>query len=370
MSVTLVNTGGSPTTITSETHNSTSLSIRGLNIPYILGKGRTVRFRIIYAPQDSSKTQDSFQYYAKGSKPVITMAATGVGAVTATLHGNPAQLSFGNVKVGQSKTERETITNAGSKPLTLESVTTTGAFSVQGVATPITLQPKHSVTFEAKFAPTKSGSASGQISVTTATHGTGLSIHESGDGTASGSLGVSPSQLSFGNVTVGNNKTMPLTLSASGSSVTVTADSLGSAEYSVSGLSLPLTITPGQKVTFQVTFAPQSPGQANSALGLTVSGGTGASVPVGGDGVAPAQHSVSLNWQADPSGVSGYNVYKKGPGNSGKYNRVNSSLDINTDYIDSNVQGGNSYSYYVTAVNGQGVESSPSTTVNVAVPSN
>jgi hypothetical protein len=369
-SVTLVNTGGTATTITSETHKASSLTLRGLNMPYILGKGRTVRFRIIFEPQNGSKTRDSILYYTKGSTPVITMSATGVGAGAGTLHGNPAQLNFGGVAVGQSKTERETITNTGSRAVTLQSVTASGEFSLQGIATPITLEPKHSVTFEAKFAPTKAGAVSGQIHVATDTRGTQLAIGESGDGTANGTLRVSPNQLSFGNVTVGSSKTLPVTLSASGSSVTVTSDSLGSSEYTASGLSLPLTVSPGKNVTFQVSFVPQSPGQANSNLGLNTSGGSSVSVPVAGDGVAATQHSVSLSWQPDASGVSGYNVYRRGPGNSGNYKRINTSLDSSPSYLDGSVQGGDLYSYYVTAVNGQGVESAPSNYASVSIPSN
>ena len=368
ISVKLENQGGSPTIITSESESAASISLRGLHMPYVLAIGRTVRFRIIFTPADSGVVRTNVLFFTNSSKPVASMSVSGVGTVEA-LRAYPPQLNFGRVQVGQSKTETETITNHGSRSLTLEKVATSGEFSLQGVTTPLTLEPKHSLTFEATFKPSKAGSTSGEISVTTRSRETRLAISESGDGTGNGSLGVTPSRLSFGNVTVGNSKTLPVTLSASGSSVTVTSDSLGSAEYAISGLSLPKTISPGDNITFQVTFSPQSAGQADSSMGLTTSGGGGVNVPVAGDGVSSTPPSVSLSWQPDSSGVSGYNIYRQSPGN-GKYKKINSSLDTTTAYTDTNVYSGKGYSYYVTAVNSQGLESSPSNFVSVSIPSN
>src|SRR5207249_778572 len=70
----------------------------------------------------------------------------------------------------------------------------------------------------------------------------------------------------FGSVTVGTSKTQVGTLSASGSSVSVSAATVTSAEFSLSGITFPLTIAAGQSVPFTLMFTPQTSGSA-SAIG-------------------------------------------------------------------------------------------------------
>jgi fibronectin type 3 domain-containing protein len=65
--------------------------------------------------------------------------------------------------------------------------------------------------------------------------------------------------------------------------------------------------------------------------------------------------------------VAGYNIYRA-PGGSTSYQRINSSLEMLTDYSDATVQGGSTYVYMVKSVDGSGVESAPSNTTTVTVP--
>jgi fibronectin type 3 domain-containing protein len=66
--------------------------------------------------------------------------------------------------------------------------------------------------------------------------------------------------------------------------------------------------------------------------------------------------------------VEGYNVYR-GTSSRGPYARINASLDATTNYTDGAVQGGTTYYYATTAVGTDGMESSYSNQVNVAIPS-
>ena len=64
--------------------------------------------------------------------------------------------------------------------------------------------------------------------------------------------------------------------------------------------------------------------------------------------------------------VIGYNVYRGTT--SGKYSKLNSSLDANTAYSDNTVASGVTYYYAVTAVNSKGEESSYSSPLQVKIP--
>lgn len=85
-------------------------------------------------------------------------------------------------------------------------------------------------------------------------------------------------------------------------------------------------------------------------------------------GTAPTTHSVTLNWDASTSAVVGYNVYRATQA-GGPFTRLNSSPIGRNSYADSRVQGGQTYFYLVTAVDGKGVESAFSNKVHAAVPS-
>jgi uncharacterized repeat protein (TIGR03803 family) len=82
-----------------------------------------------------------------------------------------------------------------------------------------------------------------------------------------------------------------------------------------------------------------------------------------------AAHMVNLSWDASTTqGVIGYNVYR-GPGPNGPYTKINPTLDPNTNYTDSTVQGGQTYFYVSTAVNQDGTESAYSNQTEATIPS-
>jgi uncharacterized repeat protein (TIGR03803 family) len=80
-------------------------------------------------------------------------------------------------------------------------------------------------------------------------------------------------------------------------------------------------------------------------------------------------HAVNLSWDASTSqNIVGYNVYR-GPNLTGPYTKINSTLDPNTSYTDSTVQGGQTYYYVTTAVDSQGMESAYSNQSEAVIPS-
>jgi uncharacterized repeat protein (TIGR03803 family) len=83
--------------------------------------------------------------------------------------------------------------------------------------------------------------------------------------------------------------------------------------------------------------------------------------------VAPA-HTVNLSWDPSTSKqVVGYDVFR-GADSGGPYTQINSSVDPNTTYTDSSVQGGNTYYYVTTAVNADGTQSEYSNQTEAVIP--
>jgi hypothetical protein len=240
-------------------------------------------------------------------------------------------------------------------------------FSIGGLNVPITLNPGASVTFSTVFAPLSAGNAGGSITVRSDAANPTLTLSLTGTGAAQGQLILTPTAVDFGKVTVGSNATKAGSLSASGTSIVVSSANLTSVEFSLTGISFPLTIAAGQSMPFALTFAPQTSGTATAILSFTSNASNAPTETLSGDGVSPPQHDVSLTWTTG-SGAVGYNVYRGGnPG--GPYARINSVLDASATYSDTGVQAGQTYYYVATAVDGSGMESAYSNEVQAVVPS-
>lgn len=281
---------------------------------------------------------------------------------------SPAYMNFGSIAVGNTSTLNQTIRNVSSTPITIEQMTEAGnGFSLGGISTPLTLAPGHSVTVSVQFDPQKATTYTGSLIVLSSASNYRLAVTESGTATASsGGLSISPASVSFGNVAVGSSATKSLTVTANGTGTTINSDALSNAEYSISGISLPLKLAAGKSATFQATFTPQTAGHAAATLSVT-SSNSNAKVSLTGTGTGGSQHSVSLSWNPDNSTVAGYNVYRSTK-SAGPYSKLTASVDTATEYLDSNVTAGDTYYYEVTAVSEQGKESSPTSPVEATIP--
>ena len=120
---------------------------------------------------------------------------------------------------------------------------------------------------------------------------TGVSAQPTGSGPTV-SATISPSSLSFGNTSVGSTsaKTVVITNTGTADLVVSAIDITGSA-FSLSGVTLPLTVAAGASYTASVIFTPQSVGNASGSASIVSNlssspnvvtfTGTGVSTPVG-----------------------------------------------------------------------------------------
>ena len=287
-----------------------------------------------------------------------------------TLAASPSSLAFGNIQVGGGGTQYQTLTNYGSSTVTISQAAVTGAgFGLSGLSLPVSLRQGESVTFSVTFTPTVGGATSGSINVVSNAENPNLAVALSGTGVSAGQLTSSAGALNFGSVAVGTSKVMTATLTASGSSVTITSATSTSAEFHLAGLSLPTTLAAGQSAPVSLTFTPQSSGAATGSISLT---SNAANTPVvetlSGSGTAATSHTVSLSWTPSPSPVAGYNVYR-GSSPGGPYAKINPVVTAGTNYVDSSVQAGVTYYYVSTAVAAGGLESQYSTPSQATIPS-
>jgi ASPM-SPD-2-Hydin domain-containing protein/centrosomal CEP192-like protein/HYDIN/CFA65/VesB family protein len=108
-------------------------------------------------------------------------------------------------------------------------------------------------------------------------------------------LSFSPSPGSFGSVTVGSSKTLTVTVKNTGwAPVKISAESVYATGFSVSGLTVPQTISGGGYITLSVKFAPTSTGLFSGYVLFTSNATNGsAEYSVNGTGVLAAGAGLS-----------------------------------------------------------------------------
>ena len=293
-------------------------------------------------------------------------------------------LPFGNVVVGQSRSQHITISNKGNSEMTITELrSSNGSFAVSGFELPKTLPAGVKLQATVTFAPTATGWAGGHLMIASNTTYQMLSVGGTGVGanaseaaeaeTAQASattakLFLDPATLSFGSVATGSSKTLTFQLHPTNGAVTVSSIASSNSEFAVSGVSFPLKLTAGKNVLVTVKFTPKGNGQQSGNMTIvSTAQNSPKTETLSGTGSGATAHSVSLSWTGSTSSVSGYNVYRS-TSSTGTYARMNSSLVASTAFKDTSVASGTTYFYATTAVNSKGQESSYSNKVQVAVP--
>ena len=385
-SLILRNSGSSSIRISQATLTGTGFSQATPSLPFTLSAGQSTSFKITFTSQIagsfSGALSVSWATLQHGNKKnrtstyntMVSLSATAATLTPSTSTPPPGQLvpspgsvSFGSVQVGKVQNLTAVITNKGGSSVALSQAMATGTgFSISGLTAPTTLAVGESMTFNVAFAPVSAGNVTGTVSVSSDAANSTLAIGLAGAGVAQGQLTATPATADFGSVTVGTSKSQSGMLTATGSSVSISSINLSSTEFSLSGITWPLTLAAGQSVPFTLTFKPQASGSV-SATGTFASNASNVAFEnLTGTGTAPPQHVVELAW-SDVSTVVGYNVYR-GAQLAGPYSKINSSLDATTVYSDNTAQAGQTYYYVTTAVDASGAESAYSSSVTAVVP--
>jgi len=276
------------------------------------------------------------------------------------------------------------LTGAGTDActVTLTEAAGSGGFAVtlasnsSAVAVPASVTVPAGAT-TAGFTATASAVTSAQTATLTASdrrnsEAFALQLNPSTTGTAALTLGST--SVAFGNVTLNTPSTQSVLLTSSGSApLTISSAAITGTGFTMAGLTTPLTLAAGQSATLNVQFDPTAAGAETGmvTIGSNASAGGAATISLSGTGASATNgYQVSLSWEAPASGsdpVAGYKVYRA-TGTSGSYQLLNSSATTATDYTDSTVSSGTTYSYEIMSVDASGVQSSPSNVYTATIP--
>ena len=364
---TLRNVGTANVTLSQINLSGSGFSTSGIATPVLVVPGESLTLTVKYSPA-LTRTNSGNISIVNAQGGVTSISVSGTESQSA-LTLSPASINFGNAVTGVANTQTVQIGNPGTVPVTITQANISGAgFSNSGLVLPLTLSAGRTATFNVQFNPKSAGASTGSLSLVSDATNPPAAIALSGAGVAAGlSLAVNPSNVSFGSVNVGSTASRSVTITNTGNSnVAISQEALTGANLSLSGASA-VTLSPSQSITLTVQFSPTTAASTTGSLAIISNATAGPSaIPISGNGVAQAQHTVVLSWNASNS-ATGYNIYRSATSGSG-YARVNSGPDGVLSYSDTTVQNGQTYFYVTTAVDAAGQESAYSSEVSVLIP--
>ncbi len=257
--------------------------------------GQSRQVSVTFAPQAAGGAGSrSATLTINDSTGAYTVALTGT-ATSPSFSATPSPLSFADTLAKTTSAATPlTITNNGTANLHISSLSITGTNSTEFTvitATPIDIAAGANATVNLTFTPANSGARTATINITDNASGSPHTVTLNGNGIAP-LININPSPVAFGNqtvnftsnpiqVTISNNGTAALTVSAMGLSGANAADFTFSPPA-------PLNIAAGNNAIVTMTFKPTTAAAETATLTLTDNTVQGVhTVSVTGTGVVP-----------------------------------------------------------------------------------
>jgi hypothetical protein len=303
VTLTASNTGTASVTVSSASFSTQYFSLSAPSLPTAILAGQSTPLTVVFSPNAAGAFSATVSITSNASNSSATVSLTGTGVASGLLADSPASEAFGSVTVGTKSNETISLTNNTGSTVNISQAAVSGTgFTLSGIATPLALTAGQSTTFTVTFAPLTTGSASGNVTITSNAPNPSLSLPLTGTGAAVGALGANPTSLSFGTVQTGTSEPLPETVTNTGGSTVIISNvGISGTGFTLKGISTPVTLTAGQSTSFTVTFAPTSTASASGSVTVTSNGsnpslvisltGTGSTV-AGQLGVSPTPVAV------------------------------------------------------------------------------
>lgn len=220
---------------------------------------------------------------------------------------SPTSLNFASTATGStSATQAVTLSNSGSGPLSISSITVNGSDFLRSggsCAAGGSVAAGSSCTIGVAFKPQTAGSKTGSLSIAHNATGSPSSVSLSGTATtpAAANPAVSPNTMSFGSVDVGSQSAaQTATVSNSGTAaMQISSLSITNSAFGISGGTCAAGTTlaaGGGSCTVSVRFAPGSTGAASGTLNIAHNASASPlTVALSGSGTTPAAPVAQLS---------------------------------------------------------------------------
>ncbi|MDZ7360881.1 MAG: choice-of-anchor D domain-containing protein [candidate division KSB1 bacterium] len=269
---------------------------------FTVAAGQRDTIRIRFKPVAGVISEGALVIFSNdANKKSVTVALRGQGDVP-VLAVTP-MVEFGAVEVQtcagrvDSAAKTYVIGNDGGCDLRVDSLITSGAFSVASPSLPQIIPPQDSLNVVLKFTPTSVGVYSGTLRIVVNSSGERQFLTRlHGRGVAAPDIAVATDTLDFGAVPVGSTQNSPLTISNLGEiDLKVAQVAISSSRFTVAAQ--PFVLACNQDSAVTVAFSPDSTGLFTATLSITSNDSDEATVNVflRGQGTKSVQAIITTN---------------------------------------------------------------------------
>lgn len=243
--------------------------------------------------QDDTQGELRAATYGRGIWEIPLLTASPIPRPAMTL--NPASLTFATQQVASvSAAQTITVTNTGTAPLVVSSVTVTGDFAETDTCAGATFAVGQSCAVNVEFLPTVVGARSGVLTVFGNVTGGQATANLTGTGAVAAAIQLTPLVVSFAQATVGaTTAAQDVTISNLGGVTATLGTPTVTGEFTMTANTCGATLAASTECTVAIEFAPTTPGAQAGTLSITDSVGTqtasltGTGLSVATDALAP-----------------------------------------------------------------------------------
>ena len=282
-----------------------AFEIKGL--PASIGPGGQARVEVCYRPARTG---------SNARKLTLITDAPGAPTTPVDLRGHAvlglAQLSgdtldFGEVVVNETANQTVSLNNNDGKASTQVSIAPPAgndpeAFRVSRQGS-LPLGPEEAMQVRIDFSPTRLGAFTGQVSITPCPTCSARAVRLTGTGVIR-LVDVSPPSIDFGEVKLAQHAAQPFSVKNNSKgrvtlkSIAVSGDASIAAD--LDGLSMPLTLAPGQTIAGKARFAPRTIGPQGAQAEIAASDGAPGLLAIQGLGIGPIIDALPRSWFVGP----------------------------------------------------------------------
>jgi hypothetical protein len=252
-------------------------------------------------------------------------------ASNGTFQVTPANVSFGNIAIGKRASQSISVVNTSKTATTIQQATFSNAlFSLSGMIMPMTLQPGQAGTFAVTVNPSAKGNLKGTLSVQGDPTSSPVVLNLSATAvTMQPQISLSSQAVNFGTVSVGSTGTSNVSLSNTGATdLTVSVVSVTGAEFGISGISTPTTISAGQSVSASLTYRPTAASGSTGSVSITSNDPTNPTVTVALTGTGSTKASAQLSASSSSLNLGNVNTGSHATQNIILNNTGNAAVNI------------------------------------------
>jgi hypothetical protein len=159
------------------TTSNANFQVTGILLPVVVAHGTSENFTVSFRPKQEGRADSQISIFTSSSNsPLMLTVKASIIKVESELTASAAAIDFEDVAVGTTKRQEVSLTNSGTRDLTISGMSVTGTdFNASGTAA-VRLSPGQSFTVEVNFAPKNMGRKSGQLTILSAEGGSPVLI--------------------------------------------------------------------------------------------------------------------------------------------------------------------------------------------------